>query len=92
MKTDDDWQFEVIRTEDIRETDDYPGIRVFMTARYAPMAVPLSIDVTTGNRIIPGPLEYTYPLMFDEGSIELVSYLIDNFGINTVEEIPTSPT
>lgn len=51
----DDWSFELDHTEDIRETDDYPGIRVYLKAMYPPMAVPLKIDVTTGDSITPGP-------------------------------------
>ena len=74
MQVDDDWEFEVIRTEDIRETDDYPGIRVHLLARYAPMAVPLKIDITTGDRITPAAVEYEYPLLFDDRSIRLMAY------------------
>ena len=68
LASDDDWTFEFDSTEDIRETDDYPGIRVHPKALYPPMAVPLTIDVTTGDKITPAPIEYRYPLLFDEGS------------------------
>lgn len=77
IDADDDWTFEFDRTEDIRETDDYPGIRVHLKANYPPMSVPLTIDVTTGDKITPGPIEYEYPLLFDEGSIRLMSYTIE---------------
>ncbi len=77
VEVDDDWEFEFDRTEDIRETDDYPGIRVHLKANYAPMSVPLTVDVTTGDIITPGPVAYDYPLLFDEGSISIVSYTIE---------------
>lgn len=77
VEVDDDWEFDFTRTEDIRETDDYPGIRVRLKANYAPMSVPLTVDVTTGDKIIPGPIEYEYPLLFDKGSISLMSYTIE---------------
>lgn len=77
VNMDDDWQFEFVRTEDIRETDDYPGIRVYLKANYAPMSVPLTIDVTTGDAITPGPIEHEYPLLFDEGYICLRSYPVE---------------
>lgn len=70
----DDLVFEFIRTEDIRETDDYPGIRVFLKANYAPMSVPVSVDVTTGDAITPDAVEYEYPLSFDDHSIQLMIY------------------
>ena len=77
VKADDDWEFEFDRTEDIRETDDYPGIRVHLKANYAPMSVPLTVDVTTGDKITPGPVEYEYPLLFGEGSISLMAYTVE---------------
>lgn len=60
VDADDDWSFEFDRTEGIRETDDYPGICVYLKAVYPPMAVPVKIDVTTGDSITPGPVSYDY--------------------------------
>lgn len=37
VEADDDFSFEFVRTEDIRETDDYPGIRVHLLASYEKM-------------------------------------------------------
>ena len=71
---DDDIEFEFVRTEDIREEDEYPGIKVFLKANYPPMSVPLSIDVTTGDAITPGPVAYNYQLLFDDYSIPLFTY------------------
>lgn len=70
----DDFAFEVVRTEDIREGADYQGVRVFLKAHYPPIDAPLSVDVTTGDAIVPGPVERGYPLMFGSGSIKLSSY------------------
>ena len=66
----DDVQFEVVGISDIRETDDYPGIRVALKANYPPISVPLTVDVTTGDMITPREVEYpskrllrrTYPV------------------------------
>lgn len=74
VSTDDDWSFEFNRTEDIRETDDYPGIRVYLRAVYPSMSAPLAIDVTTGDSTTPGPIGYDYPLLFDGGRVRLTSY------------------
>ena len=49
----DDVQFAVVGISDIRETDDYPGIRVGLKANYPPISVPLTVDVTTGDMITP---------------------------------------
>ncbi len=77
VEVDDDWEFEFDRTENIREMDDYPGIRIHLKANYPPMSVPLTVDVTTGDKITPGPVEYDYPMLFDEGSIKLMSYPLE---------------
>ncbi|MGN0072165.1 MAG: nucleotidyl transferase AbiEii/AbiGii toxin family protein [Atopobiaceae bacterium] len=74
---DDDIKFELLRTEDIRETDDYPGIRAFLKARYDPLDVPLSIDVTTGDAITPGAVLYEYPFVFDEGHAAVMAYPLE---------------
>ena len=84
---DDDWEFEFDRTEDIRETDDYPGIRVHLRAIYAPMAIPLTVDVTTGDKITPNAVEYRYPLLFDEGEISLMAYPIETVLAEKLETI-----
>lgn len=87
LASDDDWTFEFDRTEDIRETDDYPGIRVHLKALYPPMAVPLTIDVTTGDKITPAPIEYRYPLLFDEGSISLMAYTLETVLAEKLETV-----
>jgi hypothetical protein len=71
---DDDLSFRFVRTENIRETGDYPGIRVFLRALYPPLEVPLSVDVTTGDAITPGAIEYRFPLVFDNRSINILAY------------------
>jgi predicted nucleotidyltransferase component of viral defense system len=74
IDVDDGVTFEYVRTEDIRDTDEYPGIRVFLKANYAPMSVSLSVDMTTGDAITPDVIEYEYPLSFDDYSIPLMAY------------------
>ncbi len=62
----DDVHFELTDISDIREGDDYPGIRVSLKANYPPISVPLTVDVTTGDVITPGEIEYTFFLLFDD--------------------------
>lgn len=47
--------FEVGAISPIREDDAYGGYRVALTARFETLAVPLSIDVSTGDAITPPP-------------------------------------
>lgn len=87
VKVDDDWEFEFDRIEDIRETDDYPGIRVHLKGSYAPMLIPLTVDVTTGDRITPDAVEYSHPLLFGEGEISLMAYTIETVLAEKLETV-----
>ena len=87
VEADDDWDFEFVRTEDIRETDDYPGVRVHLLANYAPMSVPVTVDVTAGDRITPDAVEYEYRLLFDDGSIMLMAYTLETILAEKLETV-----
>ena len=71
----DDVQFEVVGISDIRETDDYPGIRVALKANYPPISVPLTVDVTTGDMITPREVEYSFSLLLTAQSVFLPTTL-----------------
>ncbi len=77
IEVEDDVTFSLNRTTDIRETDDYPGIRVSLTASYSPLKVPMTVDVTTGDKITPREIEYTFRLLFDERSISIMAYNLE---------------
>ncbi|MCK9288370.1 MAG: nucleotidyl transferase AbiEii/AbiGii toxin family protein [Sphaerochaetaceae bacterium] len=83
----DDVTFSVNRTIDIRETDDYPGIRVSLTASYPPLQVPLSVDVTTGDKITPREIKYSFPLLFDDRSISMMAYNLETILAEKLETI-----
>lgn len=89
VDVDDDWDFRFVRTEDIRETDDYPGIRVHLLANYAPMSVPVVVDVTTGDKITPEAIEYEYSLLFDDRSITVMAYPLETVLAEKLETIVT---
>lgn len=87
IDVEDDLAFELLRVEDIREVDEYPGIRVFLRARYEPLAVPLSVDVTTGDKITPDAVVYEYPLVFDEGSVRIMAYPLETVLAEKIETV-----
>lgn len=84
---DDDIAFELLGTADIREADDYPGIRVNLKANYPPISIPLTVDVTTGDKITPREIEYTFPLMFDERKITVMSYNLETILAEKLETV-----
>lgn len=87
IEIEDDVHFEIVGISDIREGDDYPGIRVALKANYLPISVPLTVDVTTGDMITPREVEYTFPLMFDERSISILAYNIETVLAEKIETV-----
>ncbi len=87
IQVDDDVIFSVNRTTNIRETEDYPGIRVSLVASYPPLQVPLSVDVTTGDKITPREIEYSFQLLFDERSISVMAYTLETILSEKIETI-----
>ena len=74
IPVDDDIDFSFKRIGEIREGDEYTGYRVALTANYPPMAVPLKLDITTGDKITPREIEYEYRLMMEDRSIHVLAY------------------
>jgi Uncharacterized conserved protein len=87
IKVEDDITFTVLRTTDIREVDDYPGLRVSISADYLPLKVPLTVDVTTGDKITPREIEYSFRLLFDERTISILAYNLETIFAEKLETI-----
>lgn len=83
----DDIVFEIVGLSNIRENDEYHGIRVSIVAKYSPLSVPLSVDVTTGDRITPREIQYRFKLMFDERSISIMAYNLETILAEKIETI-----
>lgn len=83
----DDVKFELAGISDIREGDDYPGIRVSLKANYPPISVPLTVDVTTGDMITPREIEYTFSLLFDDRSINILAYNLETVLAEKLETV-----
>ncbi len=72
---------------DIREGDEYPGVRVALKANYPPISIPLSVDVTTGDIITPKEIEYTFPLLFDDRTISIFAYNLETVLAKKIETV-----
>ena len=92
VQIDDDVQFEVLGVADIRETDDYPGIRVSLKANYPPISVPLTVDVTTGDMITPREIEYTFSMLFDDRTISVLAYNLETVLAEKLETVVSRAT
>ena len=87
IKVEDNITFSVLRTTEIREGDDYPGLRVALEANYHPLAVPLTVDVTTGDKITPRKVKRSLRLLFDDRSISVFTYNLETVLAEKIETV-----
>ena len=87
IPVDDQISFSFRGIGDIREGDEYSGYRVALTANYEKMAVPLKLDITTGDKITPKEIQYDYRLMFEERSIQVLAYNLSTILAEKLETV-----
>ena len=72
---------------EIRESDVYTGYRVSLSANYPPMAVPLKLDITTGDKITPKEIEYQFKLLLEDRSISVLAYNLETIMAEKLETV-----
>ena len=65
---------DAIQAEQIKEDDEYQGIRLWIEARLANVRIPLQIDIGFGDAITPEPQAVTYPTLLDFPAPQLNAY------------------
>lgn len=74
---DDQIVFEFKRIEHIRENDEYFNFRVHFNAIFGKINNPMKLDITTGDAITPGAVEYSFKKLFDGQPISVMAYNIE---------------
>ena len=69
--------FTITKVTDIMEEHDYPGIRFMLETSLDNLRQAIKIDISTGDIITPGAVEYSYKLMFEDRSISLWTYNLE---------------
>ncbi len=87
IELDDDVSFSFRSIGEIREGDEYTGYRVSLLANYPPMAVPLKLDITTGDRITPKEIEYRFKLLLENRSILVLAYNLETIMAEKLETV-----
>lgn len=87
IQVEDDVTFEICNIGEIREGDEYPGYRVHLKALYPPLSVPLAVDVTTGDKITPREISYTFKLLFDDRNISILAYNLETVIAEKLETV-----
>ncbi len=87
IELNDEVTFTLRQIGEIRENDEYSGYRVALTADYPPMAVPLKLDVTTGDKITPKEIEYSFKLLLEDRSISILAYNLETILAEKLETV-----
>lgn len=80
-------EFEYESIEPIREEDAYNNFRIHLRAKYGKIDSPMKIDVTTGDVITPGAVQYEFPMLFDEKAIPVLAYTLETILAEKYETI-----
>lgn len=87
VELDDDVTFSFRSIGEIREGDEYTGYRVALSGNYPPMAVPLKLDITTGDKITPKEIEYQFKLLLEDRSISVLAYNLETILAEKLETV-----
>ncbi len=68
---------DTISVEDIREENEYQGIRAKFKAKLGQAVIPVQIDIGFGDAIIPPPELIKYPTLLDFPAPKLLAYLVE---------------
>lgn len=84
--------FHIKSIENIIEDAEYVGIRMMLEAHLDQSVTPLKLDISTGDVITPGEMQYEYPLMFENRTISLMAYPLETVLAEKVETILSRAT
>lgn len=83
----DGMEYSFERVEPIRTDDEYANWRAHLRVRYGKIDAPIKMDITTGDEIVPGRIEYSYPLALEEGSVRVLSYPLETVLAEKLETV-----
>ena len=84
---DDGVSFEIKDIKNIHDVSEYDDYRVGLLAVFHTLRISMSIDITTGDSIIPREIEYHYKLMFEDRTIPVMAYNLNTILAEKIETI-----
>ncbi len=79
--------FTIMRVENIMEEHEYPGVRCVLDATLDNLHQTIKIDISTGDVITPGAVQYPFDLMFEDRAISLWTYSLETLLAEKLETI-----
>lgn len=92
VPVDDGVEFRLKRISEIMDEAEYPGIRVSMETEFDGVITPLKIDISTGDAITPREVRYSFKLMLEDRSIEILAYNLETVLAEKLETVVSRAT
>ena len=80
-------KFELVDVTDIREEDEYGGNKYHLIGKLENLKINLDIDISTGDKIVPKELKYSYPSLFENIKILIYTYNVETIISEKIETI-----
>lgn len=87
IQLDDQIKFRLKDITNIMDNMEYQGIRIHMDAILENLNVPIKIDISTGDIITPSEVQYSFPLLLENRSIQLWSYNLETILAEKIQTI-----
>lgn len=83
----DNLSFRIEDAKSIMEEHDYSGIRITMKVLLENLRETITVDISTGDAITPSAVQFSYPMMFKQGDINVWSYNLETLLAEKIETI-----
>ena len=80
-------KFKLVDVTDIREDDEYGGNKYHLIGKLENLKINLDIDISTGDKVIPKELEYSYSSLFEDKKILIYTYNIETIISEKIETV-----
>ncbi len=80
-------KFELVDVTDIREDDEYGGNKYHLIGKLENLKINLDIDISTGDKVVPRELEYSYLSLFEDKTILIYTYNVETIISEKIETI-----
>lgn len=83
----DNLSFRIEDAKSIMEEHDYSGIRITMKVLLENLRETITVDISTGDAITPSAVRFSYPMMFEQGDVNVWSYNLETLLAEKIETI-----
>lgn len=87
IDVDDNVKFAILKTEPIRDEDEYGGLRITINFMLENIRDSFHIDIATGDPIYPGPNDYKYESLIGNKVYNVWSYNLETVLAEKIETI-----